>query len=65
MGYSADCQPEWAFTNILDQIYEHQSFIREYLQPLTTRAGYEIDVKASPLSSLLSRNPKTGANDSV
>jgi hypothetical protein len=47
MGCSADVQPEWAFTNILDQIYEHQSFIKEYLQPLTTRAGYDIDVKAS------------------
>jgi hypothetical protein len=45
----ADVQPEWAFANILDQIYEHQSFIKEYLQPLTTKAGYDINVKVSLL----------------
>jgi hypothetical protein len=44
---SADNQPEWAFTNILDQLYEHQAFINDYLQPLTTRAGYDISVKVS------------------
>jgi len=43
----ANVQPEWAFANILDQIYEHQSFIKEYLQPLTTKAGYDINVKVS------------------
>ena len=46
----ANVQPEWAFANILDQIYEHQSFIKEYLQPLTTKAGYDINVKVSPPS---------------
>jgi len=54
-----DVQPEWAFANILDQIYEHQSFIKEYLQPLTTKAGYDINVKVNPLPSsisLLQRN---------
>jgi hypothetical protein len=49
---NADVQPEWAFANILDQIYEHQSFIKEYLQPLTTKAGYDINVKVSPSSIL-------------
>jgi len=50
----ANVQPEWAFANILDQIYEHQSFIKEYLQPLTTKAGYDINVKVSPLPSFIS-----------
>jgi len=50
---NADVQPEWAFANILDQIYEHQSFIKEYLQPLTTKAGYEINVKVSPPLALI------------
>jgi hypothetical protein len=45
---NANVQPEWAFANILDQMYEHQSFIKEYLQPLTTKAGYDINVKVSP-----------------
>ncbi|OCF36565.1 hypothetical protein I316_01816 [Kwoniella heveanensis BCC8398] len=40
-------KPEWAFANILDQIYEHQNFLSSYLQPLTTRAGYEeISIKS-------------------
>ena len=39
-------KPEWAFSNILDQIYQHQAFIDEYLQPLVQRAGFrDIDVK--------------------
>ena len=38
-------KPEWAFTHILDQIYEHESFIEEYLGPLTHGAGYPVDVK--------------------
>lgn len=33
-------KPEWAFSNILDQIYQHQAFLGEYLQPLIERAGY-------------------------
>ncbi|KAK4688656.1 RAD50-interacting protein 1, partial [Tremellales sp. Uapishka_1] len=38
-------KPEWAFANILDQIYEHRSFLQDYLQPLTDRAGYHnVDV---------------------
>ena len=49
----ADVQPEWAFANILDQIYEHQSFIKEYLQPLTTKAGYDINVKVNYLPSFM------------
>lgn len=40
-------QPEWAFANILDQIYDHQAFIQDYLQPLTSKAGYNISVKVS------------------
>ncbi|ORX39873.1 TIP-1 family-domain-containing protein [Kockovaella imperatae] len=40
-------KPEWAFSNILDQIYEHQSFLEDYLQPLTARAGFpDVDVKS-------------------
>jgi hypothetical protein len=39
-------KPEWAFSNILDRIYEHQSFIEDYLQPLVGRAGFDqVDVK--------------------
>ncbi|WVW83112.1 hypothetical protein I302_105130 [Kwoniella bestiolae CBS 10118] len=46
-------KPEWAFANILDQIYEHQSFLSTYLQQLSTKAGYEdIDIK-SELTLLL------------
>ncbi|WWC61139.1 uncharacterized protein I303_103718 [Kwoniella dejecticola CBS 10117] len=40
-------KPEWAFANILDQIYEHQSFLSSYAQRLASSAGYEdIDVKS-------------------
>jgi len=49
----ADNQPEWAFTNILDQLYEHQAFINDYLQPLTTRAGYDVSVKVSSATSCI------------
>ncbi|ORY33806.1 TIP-1 family-domain-containing protein [Naematelia encephala] len=46
-------KPEWAFANILDQIYDHQAFIGDYLQPLTNQAGYDsVDVK-SELTMLL------------
>jgi hypothetical protein len=61
----ADVQPEWAFANILDQIYEHQSFIKEYLQPLTTKAGYDINVKVSllyPSSYRLAKKSKRADN---
>ncbi|WWC90049.1 uncharacterized protein L201_004981 [Kwoniella dendrophila CBS 6074] len=40
-------KPEWAFANILDQIYEHQSFLSAYLQQLSAKAGYnDIDIKS-------------------
>ncbi|OCF54147.1 hypothetical protein L486_08343 [Kwoniella mangroviensis CBS 10435] len=40
-------KPEWAFANILDQIYEHQSFLSTYLQQLSSKAGFEdIDIKS-------------------
>ncbi|WWD15898.1 hypothetical protein CI109_100322 [Kwoniella shandongensis] len=40
-------KPEWAFANILDQIYEHQTFITTYLQPLSAKAGYDsIDIRS-------------------
>ncbi|KAK8869829.1 hypothetical protein IAR55_000397 [Kwoniella newhampshirensis] len=40
-------KPEWAFANILDQIYEHQTFITTYLQPLSARSGYEsVDIRS-------------------
>ena len=33
---------------MLDQVYEHQAFIDEYLQPLTNKAGFsEVDVRVS------------------
>jgi hypothetical protein len=39
-------QPEWAFTNIIDRIYEHQAFLEEYVEPLTRKAGFSgVDVK--------------------
>ncbi|WRT67124.1 uncharacterized protein IL334_004090 [Kwoniella shivajii] len=40
-------KPEWAFANILDQIYEHQNFLSSYIQPLTSKSGYEnIDIRS-------------------
>ncbi|EIW69690.1 hypothetical protein M231_06298 [Tremella mesenterica] len=40
-------KPEWAFSNILDQIYQHTDFISDYLQPLVSRSGSsEVDVKS-------------------
>ncbi|WVR05282.1 hypothetical protein IAU60_002294 [Kwoniella sp. DSM 27419] len=40
-------KPEWAFANILDQIYEHQSFLSNYLQPLCVKGGYDqVSVKS-------------------
>ncbi|WWC69475.1 uncharacterized protein I206_103416 [Kwoniella pini CBS 10737] len=40
-------KPEWAFANILDQIYEHQSFLSSYVQRLASLSGYEdIDIKS-------------------
>ncbi|WVQ70105.1 uncharacterized protein L199_008330 [Kwoniella botswanensis] len=40
-------KPEWAFANILDQIYEHQSFLSTYLQQLSSKSGFEdIDIKS-------------------
>jgi hypothetical protein len=49
----ADKKPEWAFANILDQLYEHQAFISDYLQPLTIKAGCDVSVKVSVLLILL------------
>ncbi|WWD01416.1 hypothetical protein V866_008360 [Kwoniella sp. B9012] len=40
-------KPEWAFANILDQIYEHQSFLSTYLQQLSSKAGFDdVDIKS-------------------
>ncbi|ODO11585.1 hypothetical protein I350_00367 [Cryptococcus amylolentus CBS 6273] len=39
-------KPEWAFANILDQIFTHQAFVATYLQPLTAQAGYEVSVSS-------------------
>ncbi|XAO24018.1 hypothetical protein I312_102808 [Cryptococcus bacillisporus CA1280] len=33
-------KPEWAFANILDQVYTHQTFLTTYIQQLTSQAGY-------------------------
>jgi hypothetical protein len=39
-------KPEWAFANITDVLYEHESFVREYLQPLAAASGFgAVDVK--------------------
>ncbi|WVQ98696.1 hypothetical protein IAU59_005827 [Kwoniella sp. CBS 9459] len=46
-------KPEWAFANILDQIYEHQNFLSSYVQPLTSRAGYEETSVKSEFTLLL------------
>lgn len=35
-----EIQPEWAFANILDQVYTHQTFLTTYIQQLTSQAGY-------------------------
>lgn len=56
-------KPEWGFANIIDSVHEHQSFISDYLQPLTARAGYKgIDVTVS--SSLPSRTCAHSASPS-
>ncbi|WVQ71643.1 hypothetical protein IAR50_001183 [Cryptococcus sp. DSM 104548] len=39
-------KPEWAFANILDQIFTHQAFVSTYLQPLTAQTGYEVSVSS-------------------
>jgi hypothetical protein len=39
-------KPEWGFANITDLVFEHENFIRDYLQPLTVSAGFgAVDVK--------------------
>lgn len=49
-------KPEWAFANILDQVYEHQSFVVEYLQSLADRAGCSaVNVKVYSASGMLNR----------
>ncbi|OXM81277.1 hypothetical protein C364_01141 [Cryptococcus neoformans Bt63] len=40
-------KPEWAFANILDQMYIHQAFLTTYIQTLTSQAGYtSVSVKS-------------------
>ncbi|WVQ81558.1 hypothetical protein IAT38_003682 [Cryptococcus sp. DSM 104549] len=40
-------KPEWAFANILDQIFEHHTFLTTYIQPLTSHSGYsDIDIRS-------------------
>ncbi|AAW41871.2 hypothetical protein CNBB3130 [Cryptococcus deneoformans B-3501A] len=40
-------KPEWAFANILDQTYIHQTFLATYIQTLTSQAGYtSVSVKS-------------------
>lgn len=33
-------QPEWAFSHVLDLIFEQRSFAEGYLQPLLARSGF-------------------------
>nr|ODN88505.1 hypothetical protein L204_06360 [Cryptococcus depauperatus CBS 7855] len=37
-------KPEWAFANILDQIYTHNQFLATYLQKLANSSGYSISI---------------------
>lgn len=46
-------QPEWAFANILDQIYEHTPFLSTTLTRLSDIGYRDIDIRSEFILSLL------------
>lgn len=47
-------KPEWAFTNILDLLFDQKVFIEDYLQPLLNLSGFShVNAKSELVSQLL------------
>lgn len=47
-------KPEWAFSHILDLIFEHRHFAEDYLQPLLDRTGFaEVDALSELINQLI------------
>lgn len=47
-------KPEWAFSHILDMIFQHRHFAEDYLQPLLDRNGFnEVDAMSELINQLI------------